>query len=94
MAIYSAVSVAVILMSTLYTLMWALQSIREQCFVHDTDSADRMKTILNFVKMVRREMLETFLNDLTKRMPWLVYAFIKIKDISKDDSKYHILLNS
>lgn len=65
-AIYSAVSVAVILMSTLYTLVWASQPIRERCCVHNIDSADRTKTRLNFFKMIRRELLETSVSDLTK----------------------------
>lgn len=76
-AIYSAVSVAVILMSTLHTLMRASRAISERCCVHDIGSAGKMKTTLNFFKMIRRETSETLISDLTKRMSWLVYAFIK-----------------
>lgn len=38
-------------------------------------------------------MLETIVSDLTKRTPWLVYVFIELRGISRNDSKYHIPLS-
>ncbi|XP_041498685.1 ATP synthase F(0) complex subunit C2, mitochondrial-like [Microtus oregoni] len=44
--------------------MRALRAISERCCVHDIDSAGRIKTTLNFFKMIRRETLETLLSCL------------------------------